>query len=69
MTDTTLTVTLPNDLADRLRALAERNGHDLSLTLRQAVEEYADHWEDYHNTVDSLAAGEDERVMLHVVNE
>lgn len=69
MTDTTLTVTVPAELAERLSVLAERNGHDLSATLRQAMEEYADHWEDYHHTVDALDAGEDERVMLNVASE
>lgn len=66
MTDAPLSLLLPTDLLDRLQALAKREEKPLAAVLLQAAEEFADRWEDYYQTCDTLEQGEDGRTMLAV---
>lgn len=62
----TLAVAVPAALLARLTAVAGRLGSDLAGVGRQALEEFADRWEDYQDTLDAIDLGTDQRVMLHV---
>lgn len=61
----TLTLTLPADLRARLEALATREDKGLETLSLQALEEFCDHWEEYHRTCEALDAGAEDRVALH----
>lgn len=69
MSEETLSLKVPAQLYDRLKALAAKAEKSVDACLVQAVEEYVEHWEDYQRTCEALEAGADERVMLQVVNE
>jgi predicted DNA-binding protein len=70
MTDHTVTVAMPEDLRDRLEALAGREDKTVEDCLIQAVTEYVETWEDYYRTVESLESGEDDdRPHLRAVND
>lgn len=69
MTDTTLSLRVSPALHGRLEALAERTGRSLEDTLRAALEESVERWEDHLRDCDALESGAEPRTMLHVVNE
>lgn len=69
MAEMTLTLQVPAPLHDRLMVLADRTGQSMEATLHAALEEFADRWEDHLRACDSLEAGTEARVLLHVVNE
>lgn len=69
MCEKTLTLQVPPALQERLEALAGRLDQDIDSVLLQALEEYAERWEDHLRDLDAIDSGTDERVMLQVVNE
>ena len=66
-----LTVTLPEQLRDRLAEVAARVGQPLETCLAQAVEEYVEHWETHLRDVDTFNEEEDggDRPVLKAANE
>lgn len=67
-TSETFEVTLNGGLAKRLRALAERSGHDINDCLVEAITEYVMAREDFAAAMAHLEEAE-ERVFLRVVGE
>lgn len=64
----TFELTLGTGLAERLRALAARTGHDIEDCLMEAVAEYVTAREDFAAALAHLEDAED-RVFLRVVGE
>lgn len=69
MAEKTVTLQMPASVHDRLATLASRLEQPFEHILVQALEEFAERWEDHLRDCDSLEAGTDPRVLLHVVNE
>jgi predicted DNA-binding protein len=68
--DDTLSSMVSPELLERLKSLSARSGRSLDDCVRQAVAEFCDTWEEYHDTVDSILRNEDARQRaLRVVND
>jgi len=63
-----LSLAVPPELEQRLRALARDMQKSVDQVLVQALQEFADNWEDHMRTVQALGA-EDDRVQLSVPQE
>jgi len=60
---------VPPDLMARLKAVAVRSNRSLGECLHQAISEYCDTWESYHDAVDGILKNDEGRRRLHVVND
>lgn len=64
----TLTITLPEELFERIQALAEQTDRTVEECGRVAVAEFADNWEIHLRDVDLIDENE-ARTVLRAVNE
>ncbi|MQX36598.1 ribbon-helix-helix protein, CopG family [Roseospira navarrensis] len=64
-----LATILPPDLLARVKALAERTDRPIEACVRQAVQDYCETWEAYHETVDGILSDRDKPRSLRIVNE
>lgn len=64
-----LSLTVPAELLERLRAIAAQKEITLEESALEAFAEYAETWEDFNRSLDQIEAGEDERTVLRAVNE
>jgi hypothetical protein len=64
-----LSLTVPAELLERLRAIAAQKEITLEESALEAFAEYAETWEDFNRTVEIIETGEDERTVLRAVNE
>ena len=66
---TKLSLAVPAELLERLRAIAEQKDSSLEESAIEALTEYAESWEDFNRSVEHLEAGTEERTVLRAVNE
>lgn len=66
---TELSLAVPAELLERLRAIAEQKEGSLEESAIEALTEYAEAWEDFNRAVEHLEAGTEERTVLRAVNE
>ncbi|KAA5607500.1 ribbon-helix-helix protein, CopG family [Roseospira marina] len=66
--DSTLTTMVPPELLARVRTIAKRSDREFADCVRQAVTDFCETWELYHETVDSILRNDDERPCLRVAN-
>lgn len=66
---TELSLALPAELLERLRAIAAQKESSLEESALEALAEYADSWEDFNRTVEHMEAGKEERTVLRAVAE
>lgn len=64
-----LSLTVPAELLERLRAIAAQKEISLEDSALEALAEYTESWEDFNRTVEHLEAGEEERTVLRAANE
>ena len=64
-----LSLKVPAELLERLRAIAAQKEISLEDSALEALAEYAESWEDFNRTVEHLEAGEEERTVLRAANE
>lgn len=69
VSETTISVTLTADLADRLAALARDDGRSIESCLQEAVTDYVTSREDFAEAVAALDEPQPERPFLRVVGE
>jgi hypothetical protein len=62
-------LSVPQELLDRLDAIARLKEISLEQAGLEALAEYAENWEDFNRTVEHLEAGEEERTVLRAVGE
>jgi len=65
----TLASMVPPDLLARLKVVAVRTNRSFGDCLHQAISEYCDTWESYHDAMDSILKNDDGHRRLHVVND
>ena len=66
---TELSLALPAELLERLRAIAAQKESSLEESALEALAEYADSWEDFNRSVEQMEAGKEERTVLRAVAE
>ena len=62
-------LSVPQELLDRLDAIARLKEISLEQAALEALADYAENWEDFNRTVEHLEAGEEERTVLRAVGE
>jgi len=62
-------LSVPQELLDRLDAIARLKEISLEQAGLEALTEYVENWEDFNRTVEHLEAGEEERTVLRAVGE
>ena len=63
---TELSLAVPAELLDRLRAIAAQKESSLEESAIEALTEYAESWEDFNRSVEQMEAGQEERTVLAV---
>jgi hypothetical protein len=64
-----LSLTVPAELLERLRAIATQKEISLEASALEAFSDYAELWEDFGRTVEHIEAGEEERTVLRAVRK
>jgi DNA polymerase III gamma/tau subunit len=64
-----LSLKVPAEMLERLRAIAAQKEISLEESALEAFAEYAECWEDFQRTLQSIEAGEEERTILRAVTK
>lgn len=66
---TKFSLSVPQELLDRLDAIARLKEISLEQAGLEALADYVENWEDFNRTVEHLESGEEERTVLRAVGE
>ena len=66
---TELSLALPAELLERLRAIAAQKESSLEDSAIEALTEYAESWEDFNRSVQHIESGAEERTVLSPAHE
>ncbi len=64
-----LSLAVPAELLERLRAIAAQKESSLEASAIEALTEYAESWEDFNRSIKHMESGGEERTVLRAVNE
>jgi len=66
---TELSLAVPAELLERLRAIAEQKESSVEESALEALAEYADSWDDFNRSVEHMESGKEERTVLRAAHE